>query len=88
MRRRSTRPLIRAIPAIVALAALVAAGARGYFFGRRLAPEDLEGEQEYGRKYVHLRRLFVFIERSIDQALQWAVFEPEAACRRRAARRR
>lgn len=27
-------------------------------------------------KYVSVRRLFLFIERSIDQGLQWAAFEP------------
>jgi phage tail sheath protein FI len=27
-------------------------------------------------KYVNVRRLFLYLERSIDQGLQWAVFEP------------
>jgi phage tail sheath protein FI len=27
-------------------------------------------------KYVNVRRLFIFLERSIDQGLQWTVFEP------------
>ena len=27
-------------------------------------------------KYVNVRRLFIFLENSIDQAMQWAVFEP------------
>jgi phage tail sheath protein FI len=27
-------------------------------------------------KYVHVRRLFIFLERSIDEGMQWAVFEP------------
>jgi len=27
-------------------------------------------------KYVHLRRYFAYLERSIDQGTQWAVFEP------------
>jgi phage tail sheath protein FI len=27
-------------------------------------------------KYVHVRRLFIFLERSIAQGLQWVVFEP------------
>jgi len=27
-------------------------------------------------KYVNIRRLFIFIERSIDRGLQWVVFEP------------
>jgi phage tail sheath protein FI len=27
-------------------------------------------------KYVNVRRLFIFLEQSIDRGLQWAVFEP------------
>jgi hypothetical protein len=27
-------------------------------------------------KYVNVRRLFIYIEHSIDKATQWAVFEP------------
>jgi phage tail sheath protein FI len=27
-------------------------------------------------KYVNVRRLFIFLEASLDQGLQWAVFEP------------
>jgi Bacteriophage tail sheath protein len=27
-------------------------------------------------KYINVRRLFIFLERSLDQGLQWAVFEP------------
>ena len=27
-------------------------------------------------KYVNVRRLFIFLEHSIDKAMQWAVFEP------------
>ncbi|TDF38587.1 phage tail sheath protein [Alteromonadaceae bacterium M269] len=29
-------------------------------------------------KYVNVRRLFLFIEKSIDDGMQWAVFEPNA----------
>jgi len=29
-------------------------------------------------KYVNVRRLLIFIEKSIDQGLQWVVFEPNA----------
>ena len=29
-------------------------------------------------KYVNVRRLFIFIEESIDEGVQWAVFEPNA----------
>jgi uncharacterized protein len=27
-------------------------------------------------KYINVRRLFIFLERSIDQGTQWVVFEP------------
>jgi len=27
-------------------------------------------------KYVNVRRLFLFVEESIDEGTQWAVFEP------------
>ena len=27
-------------------------------------------------KYVNVRRLFIYLEHSIDRATQWAVFEP------------
>jgi len=27
-------------------------------------------------KYINVRRLFIFVERSIDEGTQWAVFEP------------
>jgi phage tail sheath protein FI len=27
-------------------------------------------------KYVNVRRLFIFLEHSIDKSTQWAVFEP------------
>ena len=27
-------------------------------------------------KYVNVRRFFIYLENSIDQAMQWAVFEP------------
>ena len=33
-----------------------------------------EGDAEW--KYVNVRRLFLFLERSIEEGLQWAVFEP------------
>jgi phage tail sheath protein FI len=29
-------------------------------------------------KYVNVRRLFLFIEKSIDQGTQWVVFEPNS----------
>ena len=29
------------------------------------------------RKYVHIRRLLAYIERSIGEGTQWAVFEPD-----------
>jgi phage tail sheath protein FI len=39
-------------------------------------------------KYVHVRRLLIFLERSIQQGTQWVVFEPNDeklwACVRRA----
>jgi phage tail sheath protein FI len=28
-------------------------------------------------KYVKVRRTFVFVERSIDEGMQWGVFEPK-----------
>jgi Bacteriophage tail sheath protein len=34
----------------------------------------LSSDREW--KYVNVRRLFVFLERSIDRGLQWTVFEP------------
>ena len=39
---------------------------------RTLADTDAEW------KYVHVRRLAAFLEQSIQQGLQWAVFEPNA----------
>lgn len=27
-------------------------------------------------KYVNVRRLFIYLEHSIDKSMQWAVFEP------------
>ncbi len=41
-------------------------------WGARTASSDPEW------KYVNVRRLFLFIEESLDQGLQWAVFEPNA----------
>src|SRR5262249_58560545 len=29
-------------------------------------------------KYINVRRLFIFIEQSIDRGTQWAVFEPNS----------
>jgi uncharacterized protein len=29
-------------------------------------------------KYVNVRRLFIFLEQSIDDGLQWVVFEPNS----------
>jgi phage tail sheath protein FI len=29
-----------------------------------------------GKKYVNVRRSFVYVEESVDQGTQWAVFEP------------
>jgi phage tail sheath protein FI len=34
--------------------------------------------QDPGWTYVNVRRLFMFVEESIDEALQWVVFEPNA----------
>ena len=36
----------------------------------------LDADPEW--RYVNLRRLFVFLEHSIDRGIQWAVFEPNA----------
>jgi phage tail sheath protein FI len=38
-------------------------------------------------KYVNVRRLFIYIEQSIDKGTQWGVFEPNGpaastSCRR------
>ena len=38
--------------------------------GRRTMASDAEW------KYINVRRLFIFLERSIDEGTQWAVFEP------------
>ena len=38
-------------------------------------------------KYVNLRRLLVYLERSIDRATQWAGFEPNGSRLRRWLRR-
>jgi phage tail sheath protein FI len=40
--------------------------------------QDRRVETEAGDdwKYVRIRRLLIYIERSIDRAIQWAVFEP------------
>lgn len=44
---------------------------RGYrVWGARTMSSDPEW------KYVNVRRLFIFVEHSIDKATQWAVFEP------------
>ena len=29
-------------------------------------------------KYVNVRRLFIFVEESIDEGVQWVVFEPNS----------
>ena len=39
-------------------------------WGARTISSDLEG------KYLNVRRLLIYIERSIDKATQWTVFEP------------
>jgi phage tail sheath protein FI len=41
---------------------------------RRNASEWLRHDPSW--KYVNVRRLYVYIEHSIDEALQWVVFEP------------
>lgn len=41
-------------------------------WGARTASSDPEW------RYVNVRRLFLYIEQSLDQGLQWAVFEPNA----------
>ena len=41
-------------------------------FGARCITSDQE------HKYVNVRRLLIFLERSIEQGLQWVVFEPNA----------
>ena len=47
---------------------------RGYrVWGARTISSDPEW------KYVNLRRYFAFLERSIDKATQWAVFEPNGS---------
>ncbi len=47
--------------------------------GGRTAPwsaRTLSSDPEW--KYVNIRRLFLYLERSIDQGTQWVVFEPNA----------
>jgi len=39
-------------------------------------PSDTIPGDEPNWKYVELRHLSVFVEHSLDQGLQWAVFEP------------
>jgi len=39
-------------------------------FGARTTATDLNWQ------YVNIRRLFIFLEKSIQQGIQWAVFEP------------
>jgi phage tail sheath protein FI len=57
-------------------------GARGVNVLRRLPEQGIViwGARTTSRdldwKYVNVRRLLIFIERSIDRGLQWAVFEP------------
>jgi uncharacterized protein len=41
-------------------------------FGARCITSDQE------HKYINVRRLLIFLERSIEQGLQWVVFEPNA----------
>jgi hypothetical protein len=36
----------------------------------------MSAESEW--KYVNVRRLFIFLEQSIDRGLQWVVFEPNS----------
>ena len=57
---------------MVAAAAAIAVGS--YFVGRLLRPPALVDEQEW--KYLPVRRFLLFLERSIDRAIKWAVFEP------------
>ena len=38
--------------------------------------KDRYGDSDPLWKYVNMRRLFVFVEESIDKGTQWAVFEP------------
>jgi len=46
------------------------AGGRPMVFGARTTATDLNWQ------YVNIRRLFIFLEKSIQQGIQWAVFEP------------
>jgi hypothetical protein len=41
---------------------------------RLLGSRTLDADSEW--RYVNVRRLFIFLERSIDRGTQWAVFEP------------
>ncbi len=47
-------------------------GSGAVVWGARTAADDPEW------KYVPVRRLFLFMERSIERGLQWVVFEPNA----------
>jgi hypothetical protein len=88
-RLRGSRPLVRSVPAIVRRALVVAAAVAGlralrYFARKLLSSSDLEQEQHYDVaqrpgeewKYTPIRRLFVFLEQSVDEGLRWAGFEP------------
>ena len=45
-----------------------------FFDGRVWGARTMSSDPEW--KYVNVRRLFIFIENSIDRGTQWAVFEP------------
>ncbi len=75
---------------IVRRALLVVAAVAGlrmlrYFAGKLLSSSDLEQEQGYSVgerageewKYSPIRRLFVFLEQSVNEGLRWAGFEPQ-----------
>ena len=50
-------------PCASSRAAATASGARARYVGRAW-------------KYINVRRLFIFVEESIDEGTQWVVFEP------------
>lgn len=65
---RDTEPLTRA--GVNAIRDFRTAGRGVLIWGGRTATADPEW------KYVNVRRLFLYLERSIDEGLRWVVFEP------------
>ena len=69
--RRSGHPESRADTISARLRDFAAQGARTARLWRALHHQRLT---EW--KYINVRRLFIFLEASLDQGTQWAVFEP------------